>query len=139
MKVVEFLGNMNSKKKLLMSLYWINRKVASSKGCEPFLIRKVITENNTYSATADQWIKLSNVILDDILMNIEFNKNVEFQINFGNEVIDFSIYKNMLSISTKWNRELETEIIKKIEIEGRKMYPTICPKFPKRVGLVNYP
>lgn len=139
MQVVEFLGNMNSKKKLLMILYWINRKVASTNGCEPFLIRKVITENKTYSATPDQWIKLSNTILEEVLMNIDYNKNVEFSINFGNEVIDLSIYKNMLSISTKWNLELETEITKKLEIEGKKMYPSICPKFPKRVGLVNYP
>lgn len=139
MQIVEFLGNMNSKRKVIMSLFWINRKVATTEGCEPFLIKKVVTEKNTYLAGEDQRINLSNVILEEILISIDYNKKVEITVNFGKELINISIDKNILSLSTKMNKELEYEIIKKLEIEGKKMYPTVCSKFPKRVGLINYP
>jgi hypothetical protein len=49
MKSVEITGNMDSKRKLLMGLFWTNRKGVRSEGCAPFLIEKIETENNTYT------------------------------------------------------------------------------------------
>lgn len=139
MKIVEIRGNMSSKKKLIMSLFWINKKVAGIEGCEPFLIEKIITETNIYTADRNEWIKLSNWILEDILLNLEMGSYVQFKIKFGKENIDVSIHKNNLSLSIKLNKELENDIAEKLELEGKKMYPNICSKFPKRVGVLKYP
>jgi hypothetical protein len=139
MKNVEIKGNMNSKRKLIMSLFWINKKVAGIEGCEPFLIEKIITETNIYAADKKEWIKLSEWILEDILLNLEMGSYVQFKINFGKEKIDVSIHQSILSISVKLNKELENEIVKKLELEGKKMYPNICSKFPKRIGVLKYP
>ena len=43
MKSIEITGNMDSKRKLLMSLFWTNRKGARTEGCAPFLIEKIKT------------------------------------------------------------------------------------------------
>lgn len=139
MKIVEIRGNMSSKKKLIMSLFWINKKIAGIEGCEPFLIEKIITETHIYTADKNEWIKLSNWILEDILLNLEMGSYVQFKIKFGKENIDVSIHKNTLSLSVKLNKELENDIAEKLELEGKKMYPNICSKFPKRVGVLKYP
>lgn len=139
MKNIELKGNMNSKRKLIMSLFWINKKVAVVEGCEPFLIEKISTENNIYAANENEWIKLSNWILEDILLNLEMGSYVKFKIKFGKENIDVSMNKNTLSITVNLNKKLENEIAEKLELEGKKMYPSICSKFPKRVGVLKYP
>lgn len=139
MRNIELRENMNSKKKLIMSLFWINKKVAGIEGCEPFQIEKIITENNIYVSNENKWIKLSNWILEDVLLNLEMGSYIQFKIKFGKENIDVFMDKNNLSISIKLNKELENEIAEKLELEGKKMYPAICSKFPKRVGVLKYP
>ena len=138
MSTAEIAGNMNPKRKIIMGLYWINRKAASTEGCEPFLIEKIITETNTHMSEKNKFLKLSANVLDDILYNMECQNKVEFKIKFGKEDIKLSICKNAFSISTI-KKELETEIAEKLESEGKKMYPSICSKFPRRVGINDYP
>lgn len=137
MKTAKITGNMNSKRKILMSLYWTNRKAAVNEGCEPFLIEKIITENSIYTPNGNNFLKLSENILIDILENMDNNKEVKFKINFGKEDINISICKNIFSVSTI-KKELEAEIIEKLELEGKKMYPNICSKFSRRVGMHKY-
>ncbi len=138
MSTAKITGNITSKKKIVMSLYWINRKAAINEGCEQFLIKKIVTKTNTHIATENKFLKLSSNVLDDILSNMESKNEVGFEIKFGKENIKFSICKNIFSISTI-NKELEIEIAEKLEAEGKKMYPSICSKFPSRIGITIFP
>ncbi|HEX3013675.1 MAG TPA: hypothetical protein VHO92_05335 [Methanobacterium sp.] len=138
MSIAEITGNINPKRKIIMGLYWINKKAASTEGCEPFLIEKIITGTNTHVSAENKFLKLSDNILDDVLYNMECQREVKFEIKFGKEDIGFSICKNVFSISAA-KKELEMEIAEKLESEGKKMYPGICSKFPQRVGINNYP
>jgi len=138
MITTEITGNITPKKKVIMGLYWINRKAAVIEGCEQFLIKKIITENNTYKPTENKLLKLSSSVLNDVLYNIESQKEVEFEIRFGAEYIKLSICENVFSISTV-KKKLEKDIAEKLESEGKKKYPSICSKFPSRVGITTFP
>jgi len=138
MSTAEITGNIDSKRKVIMGLYWINRKAASTEGCEQFLIKKIIAGTNTHISAENKFLKLSSNVLDDVLYNIKSQNKVEFKIKFGKEDIKLNICKNAFSISTI-NKELEMEIAEKLESEGKKMYPSICSKFPRRVGINDYP
>lgn len=83
-------------------------------------------------------MKLSPNVLNDVIYNIESQNEVEFEIKIGKEDIKLSICKNVFYISTV-KKELEIEIAEKLESEGKKMYPSICSKFPSRVGITNFP
>jgi hypothetical protein len=135
MKSVEFKNSIDSKRKVLMSLYWVNKKVAVMEGCAPFYIEKIITESTVYLSTDDSSIKLSQVLLKDILKNIEADKKVKFKINMGEECIDTFIHKNVFSISTTKNKDLEMDIAEKLRLESEKKHPNVCSKFKTRVGI----
>lgn len=137
MSTGKIIGNMTHRKKIIMSLYWINRKAVTTEVCEQFLIKKIVTGTNKYIPTDNKFLKLSSNVLDDILYNLESQNEVEFEIKFGKEHIKLSICKNIFSIITT-NKELEMEIAEKLESEGRKMYPSICSKFPSRVGITSF-
>lgn len=138
MSIAEITGNINPKRKIIMGLYWINKKAASTEGCEQFLIEKIITGTNTHVSGENRSLKLSDNVLDDVLYNMECQREVKFEIKFGRENIVLSICKNAFLISTA-KKELEMEIAEKLESEGKKMYPGICSKFPPRVGIKDYP
>lgn len=135
MKSVEFNSSIDSKRKVLMSLYWVNKKVAVVEGCAPFYIEKITTESTIYLSTDDSSIKMSQVLLKDILKNIEANKKVKFKINMGEECIDTFIHKNVFSVSTTKNKDLEMDIVEKLRLESEKKYPSVCSKFKTRVGI----
>ena len=137
MSTAEITGNIHPKRKIIMGLYWINKKAASTEGCEPFLIEKITTGTNTHRPKENEFLKLSDNILNDILYNMKYQREVEFEIKFGKEDIKFSICKNAFFISAI-KKELEVEIAEKLESEGKKMYPGICSKFPRRVGIMDY-
>ena len=138
MNTVEITGNITPKKKVIMSLYWINRKAATTGGCEQFLIIKIVTTTNTYIPKENKFLKLSSNVLEDVLYNIESHNEVKFEIKIGKENIKLSICKNIFSISAV-KKELEMEIAEKLKSEGKKMYPSICSKFPRRIGITSFP
>lgn len=135
MESFEFNSRIDSKRKVLMSLYWVNKKVALVEGCAPFYIAKIITKSTIYLSDGSSFIKLSQIILNDILKNIEANNEVKFEIKMGEEFINISIYKNMLSVSTKKTKDLEREIVEKLSLESLQKYPNVCSKFKTRVGM----
>ncbi|MGF7118784.1 hypothetical protein [Methanobacterium oryzae] len=135
MKSMEITANMDSKRKLLTALFWTNRKGARTEGCAPFLIEKISTENETYTARKDKFLKINDEILNDILDNIENQKNVDFILKLGKETFNASLSHNTFSISAERSKELEEEIIEKLEMEMKKKYPNICDSFPPRVGI----
>jgi hypothetical protein len=139
MKSVEITGDMDSKRKLLMSLFWTNRKGVRTEGCAPFLIEKIKTENNTYTPEKGKFLKISDDILNDILEDIDNKKAVKFDIKLGEEDIKASFQDNVFSVNTTKTKDLEDEIIEKIEQEAKRKYPNICFSFPPRVGIHKYP
>lgn len=135
MKSMEITGNMDSKKKLLTALFWTNRKGARTEGCAPFLIEEISTEDETYRAEEHKFLKLKDEILDEVLENIENGKKVDFILNLGEETFNASISKDAFSVSTEKSKELEEEIIEKLEQEMKRKYPNVCESFPPRVGI----
>lgn len=139
MKSVEITGNMDSKRKLLMSLFWTNRKGVRTEGCAPFLIEKIKTEKNTYTPEKGKFLKLSEDILEDILEDMDDKKEVKFDIKLGEENIKASFKDDIFTVDTTKTKDLEDEIIEKIEQERKRKYPNICFSFPPRVGIRKYP
>ena len=139
MKSLEISGNMDSRRKMLMSLFWTNRKSVRTEGCAPFLIEKITTDDNTYTAEGNKYIKLTGDILDKVLEDIENYKSVEFDIILGEENIKAIFKDNVFSVETTKTKELEDEIIEKLEQEEKRKYPNICLSFPPRVGIRKYP
>lgn len=135
MKSMEITGNMDSKRKLLTALFWTNRKGARTEGCAPFLIEKVSTEDETYTAEEGKFLKINDEILNDILDNMENQKKVDFILKLGKETFNASLSHNAFSISAERSKELEEEIIEKLEVEMERKYPNICDSFPPRVGI----
>lgn len=139
MKSLEITGNMDSRRKLLMSLFWTNRKGVRTEGCAPFLIEKITTDDNTYVAEEKKFLKLSENILNEVLDKIENNKLVKFQIKLGKEDIILTFKGNVFSVETTKSKDLENEIIEKLKDEEKRKYPNICFSFPPRVGIRKYP
>lgn len=139
MKSVEMTGNMDSKKKLIMSLFWTNRKAVRTEGCATFLIEKITMKDNVYESKENEYIKFSDEILNDVLENLESDLPVEFDIKLGEEDIKVIFEDNIFSVSTSKTKELEDEIIEKLEEESKRKYPNICASFPPRVGIRKYP
>lgn len=139
MKSLKITGNMDSRRKLLMSLFWTNRKGVRTEGCAPFLIEKITTDDNTYVAEEKKFLKLSENILNEILDKIESNKLVKFKIKLGEEDIMLTFKGNLFSVETTKSEDLEDEIIEKLKCEEKRKYPNICFSFPPRVGIRKYP
>lgn len=137
MKSVELTGNVDYKK-LISCLFWTNRIATRYVGCDSFLIQKIVTKNTIYEANGIRYIKLSDAILEHVLLNINDLELVEFYITLGEEEINITIHGNVFSVSTDKTKELEDEIISKIELEAKKRHPRICFKFYQRVGIHNY-
>lgn len=135
MKSLEITGNMDSKRKLLTALFWTNRKGARTEGCAPFLIEKITTEGKTYTAEENKFLKFNDEILDDVLDNIEDQKKVDFVLKLGEETFNASLSHNAFSVSVEKSKELEEEIIEKLEMEMKRKYPNICESFYPRVGI----
>ncbi|MCL2115197.1 MAG: hypothetical protein FWH29_03130 [Methanobrevibacter sp.] len=74
MSIAEITGKTTSKKKIIMGLYWTNKKATITVGCEQFLIKKIDTGTNTYTPKENKLLKLSPDILDEILENMESQK-----------------------------------------------------------------
>lgn len=139
MKSVQITGNMDSKRKLLMSLFWTNRKGARTEGCAPFLLEEIKTDDETFKAEDGKYLKFTEEILDEVLEKIDNNKSVEFYIKLGEEEFRASFNDNLFSVESTKSKELEDEIIEKIGQEEKRKYPNICTSFPPRVGIRKYP
>ncbi len=133
MKNLEFDSALDSRKKLMTILFWTNRKTARTEGCAPFLLKKIVTDKDTYTPEDPKLLKLTNAIIDDILESMDENKPVKFEIAMGNEYITTEIEGNILSVNTVHNLEIEDEIIEKLDQELNKKYPSICESFKPRV------
>jgi hypothetical protein len=133
MKTLEFDTNMNSGKKLMTILFWTNRKAARTEGCAPFLLKKIVTEENIYTPEDPKLLKLSDNILNDIIKSMDKKKPVKFEILMGTEYIKAEIQENSFSVSTEHSEEIEDEIVEKLDTQLNKKFPSICESFKPRV------
>ncbi len=133
MKTLKFDSPMDSRKKLMTILFWTNRKTARTEGCAPFLLKKIVTEENTYTPEDPKLLKLTDAIIDDIISTMEEKKPVKFEILMGTEYINVEVDDNVFSVSTKHSEEIEDEIIEKLDYELNKKFPSICESFKPRV------
>lgn len=133
MKTLEFDSPMDSRKKVMTILFWTNRKAARTEGCAPFLLKKIETEENTYTPEDPKILKLTDAILDDIIESVDEKKPVKFEILMGTEYITAEIGDNTFSVSTEHSEEIENEIIEKLDDQLNKKFPSICESFKPRV------
>jgi hypothetical protein len=133
MKTLEFDSSMDSRKKLMTILFWTNRKAARTEGCAPFLLKKIVTEENTYTPEEPKTLKLTDAIIDDIVQSIDQDKPVKFEILMGTEYINSEIDGNLFTVNTEHSEEIEEEIIEKLDTELNKKFPSICESFKPRV------
>ncbi len=133
MKTLEFEGGLDPRKKLMIILFWTNRKAARTEGCAPFLIKKIITPENTYIAQGTKLLKLTDEILDELEKNIEDGKPLYFEISIGEEFIEASLEGNIFTVTAQKSIEIEEEIIDKLNMELGKKYPSVCESFEPRV------
>ena len=133
MKTLKYDSPMDSRKKLMTILFWTNRKTARTEGCAPFLLKKIVTDENTYTPEDPKLLKLTDAIIDDIIKTMEEKKPVKFEILMGTEYINAEVEDNVFSVSTKHSEEIEDEIIEKLDYELNKKFPSICESFKPRV------
>ena len=133
MKTLEFDSQMDSRKKLMTILFWINRKAARTEGCAPFLLKKIVTEENIYTPEDPKTLKLTDAIIDDIVQSIDQDKPVKFEILMGTEYINTEIDGNIFTVNTEHSEEIEEEIIEKLDAELNQNFRSICESFKPRV------
>ena len=133
MKTLEFNSGLDPKKKLMVVLFWTNRKAARTEGCAPFKIMKIETPDKTYTPEGNKLLKLSDEILDELEQNIADEKPLYMELSIGNELIDATLEGNTFSVSTRVSEEIEEEIVQKLQMELQKKFPNICESFTPRV------
>lgn len=133
MKKIEFESPLDSRKKLMTVLFWINRKAARTEGCAPFLIKKIETENKTYIPEGTKLLKLTDPMVDDIITSIETKNPVKFEIQMGSEYIKAELHEDAFCVKTEHSGEIEEEIVEKLGTELNKKFPSICESFKPRV------
>lgn len=133
MKTLEFESGLDPKKKLMVVLFWTNRKAARTEGCAPFKIKKIITPDKTYIQEGSKLLKLSDEILDDLEKNIADDEPLDMELNIGNEVINTKLEGNVFTVSARVSSEIEDEIIDKLNMELKKKYTAVCESFGPRV------
>ena len=135
MKSIKMGNDRDFERKLLWCLFWANRKAIRTEGCAPFLFEKIVTSDATYAPEIGNILKLSNDLLQKIENEMEGGRLVEFKITIGDENFTISFQKDVFSVSTRRNKEIEEEIIESLNDDMKKGKPKICPSFPQRVGV----
>jgi len=133
MKTLEFESGLDPRKKLMIILFWTNRKAARTEGCAPFHLDKIVTHETTYTAEGTKLLKLSDEMLADLEKNIEEGNPVYFEMSIGDEFIEASLEGDVFTISVKRSSEIEEEVVEKLYIELGKKYPAVCESFAPRV------
>ena len=137
MKSLEFESGMDNEKKVMVTLYWTNRKAARTEGCAPFLIKRIETENETYTPHGDKLLKISSAIMADMVQTLDEGKSIPMEFNIGEEQIKVNLSSDSFTVSVEKSPEIEEEIIEKLETEYVKKFPSLCDSFKPRVTPQN--
>jgi hypothetical protein len=137
MKNMEFDSGLDSKKKVIVSLFWTNRKAARTEGCAPFLIKKIDTTQNSYTPEGTKLLKITDEIMDDMAQTLDAGETVDMEVSIGEEFITASLSADAFSVSVVKSPEIEDEIVEKLKMEMQKKYPSMCDSFAPRVTPQN--
>ncbi|BDZ69165.1 hypothetical protein [Methanobacterium ferruginis] len=133
MKSLEFESGMDNEKKVMVTLFWTNRKAARTEGCAPFLIKKIETANETYTPDGNKLLKISDDIMEDMVKTLDTGKAIPMKFNIGEENLSVILSADSFSVSVEKSPEIEEEIIEKLEMEFPKKFPSLCDSFKPRV------
>jgi len=133
MKSLEFESGMDNEKKVMVTLFWTNRKAARTEGCAPFLIKKIETANKTYTPDGNKLLKISDDIMEDMVKTLDTGKAIPMKFNIGEENLSVILSADSFSVSVEKSPEIEEEIIEKLEMEFPKKFPSLCDSFKPRV------
>ena len=133
MKTVNIIKDIDYEKTVLICIFWTARTTKTFEGCAPFFINKIITPGNIYIPEGRKRLKLTSGIISKIWEDSDHIKPSEIQIMVGNERLNIYLSNETFSVNAAMNKELETEIIDKLEGEFNKKYPGMCQEFISRV------
>ena len=133
MQEVEFESGLDNEKKVMVTIFWTNRKAARTEGCAPFRIKKIETQNETYTPQGTKLLKISGEIMADMVETLDAGKAIPMEFNIGEEILNISLSADSFSVSAQKSPEIEEEIIEKLEIELSKKFPNLCDSFTPRV------
>jgi len=133
MKSLEFESGMDSSKKVMVALFWTNRKAARTEGCAPFLIKKIETGDKTYIQEGTHYLKISDQIMEDLVNTLDAGKTIKMDLNIGEENMHTTLSADAYTVSVEKSPEIEEEIVEKLEMEFPKKYPSLCDSFAPRV------
>ena len=133
MQEVEFESGLDNEKKVMVTIFWTNRKAARTEGCAPFRIKKIETQNETYTPQGTKLLKISGEIMADMVETLDAGKAIPMEFNIGEEILNISLSADSFSVSAQKSPEIEEEITEKLEIELSKKFPNLCDSFTPRV------
>jgi len=133
MEELEFESGLDNEKKVMVTLFWSNRKAARTEGCAPFRIKKIETQNETYTPQGTKLLKISGEIMADMVETLDAGKTIPMEFNIGEEILNVSLSADSLSVSAQKSPEIEEEIIEKLEMELTKKFPNLCDSFTPRI------
>ncbi len=133
MEELEFESGLDNEKKVMVTIFWTNRKAARTEGCAPFRIKKIETQNETYTPDGTKLLKISDEIMADMVETLDEGKTMPMEFNIGEEILNVSLSADSLSVSAQKSPEIEGEIIEKLEMELTKKFPNLCDSFTPRI------
>ncbi len=133
MKSLEFESGMDNERKVMVAIFWTNRKAARTEGCAPFRIKKIETPTKTYTPEGNRLLKLSDEILTDMVETLDAGKSIPMKFNIGEENLSIVLSTDSFSVSAEKSPEIEEEIIEKLEMEFPKKFANLCDSFKPRV------
>ncbi|MDO5836022.1 MAG: hypothetical protein Q4P17_05885 [Methanobacterium sp.] len=133
MQELNFKSGLDNQKKVMVTLFWTNRKAARTEGCAPFRIKKIETENETYTPQGTKLLKISDDIMEDMVQTLDAGKSIPMEFNIGEEILNVSLSEDSFSVTAQKSPEIEEEIIEKLEMELTKKFPNLCDSFTPRV------
>ncbi len=133
MKSVNFESGLDNERKVMVTIFWTNRKAARTEGCAPFRIKRIETESETYTPKGNKLLKISDDIMKDMVQTLDAGKSIPMEFNIGEENINVSLSADSFSVSVEKSPEIEEEIIEKLEMELTKKFPNLCDSFKPRV------
>ena len=133
MKSLEFESGMDSARKVMVAIFWTNRKAARTEGCAPFRIKRIETSSETYTPQGNKLLKISDDIMADMVQSLDSGKAIPMEFNIGEENIKVVLSADSFSVEVEKSPEIEEEIIEKLEMEFPKKYANLCDSFKPRV------
>ena len=133
MEELEFQSGLGNEKKVMVTIFWVNRKAARTEGCAPFLIKRIVTGDKTYLPEGTHLLKITDDIMADMVSTLDAGKPVDMNFNIGNENIEVTLSNGAFSVLAKKSPEIEEEIIEKLQMELPKKFPSLCDSFKPRV------